>query len=729
MLPFRLIMEEELGAVGGVGATSVSDDEDRVLYLDEATLKRMMPAGEEIEGNWMVVEVGDGTDVGVGRIYKVDRAIEHLGRHGNVDIRLLQREAQERMREAFRPLVRVEEPDEVIEGEIDVTESEIGTTVSQIPDVAPWHPPISPPPPYSELPVPQVPRRAPRVPPRTTSARRIDTGAVLPAATLVETDSDDSEDTIDLINSIEVQRIRLQEQTESVMTMMNDLAVTGRAVRQLRNTVGPTGTVTGANNGHIRVRGYSVGELPARHRGPNGGLRGIRRSANVVGRRANATERGPGARRRRQQAIRENRAADYTNLVAREVVRGARGAVRGARGAVRGARGAVRGARGARGAVRGARGARGAVRGSQGAGEPARGARGSVGGARGAGRGARGARGIAEGARGASAGAIDAREDRGAARGAHGARRARSAFRGRWNGQSGARARFSSGEPQSRGSRGASRGHRASRGNESVDRDPAVTICSVCTVRQMSYGERTNPHLSRALGVYDSLFEGSWDETQIALFATLFALFDIPDTADVFIGYPPVWLPLGLSNTQAHEFQIRYHAGFDSLRAFMREATAEARAVEFDPALIRPPRLSDRMIETISGASIWDEIMRNCSSYEGLAMMGTLDTCVKHMCVSLVLEDMRVYGRNVPRGSMRGPGPSFIPWWARDGESTEAQYFRQMYRMRLPTVRDLGWRVLRRMSRARDIFSGGVMAAARFHSGATEDEDEDEDDQ
>ena len=47
MLPFRLIMEEELGAVGGVGATSVNDDEDRVLYLDEATLKRMMPVEEK----------------------------------------------------------------------------------------------------------------------------------------------------------------------------------------------------------------------------------------------------------------------------------------------------------------------------------------------------------------------------------------------------------------------------------------------------------------------------------------------------------------------------------------------------------------------------------------------------------------------------------------------------------------------------------------------------------
>ena len=709
MLPFRLIMEEELGAVGGVGATSVSDDEDRVLYLDEATLKRMMPVGEEVDGNWLVVEVGDGADVGVGRIYKVDRAIEHLGRHGNVDIRLLQREAQERMREAFRPLVRVEDPD-------DVTESEIGTTVSQIPDVAPWHPPISPPPPYSEFPVPQVPRRAPRVPPRTTSARRIDTGAVVPAAPLIETDSDDSEDTIDLINSIEVQRIRLQEQTESVMTMMNDLAVTGRAVRQLRNTVGPTGTVTGANNGHGRARGYSVGELPARYRGPNGGLRGIRRSANVVSGRASTTEGGPGARRRRQQAIRENRAADFVNLVGREVVRGARGATRGARGAIRGprgARGAVRGARGA------ARGQQGATRGAQ---RAARGARGPVGGARGA-RGARGTRGVTRGARGASAGAVSAREDRGAVRGAHGARRARSAFRGRRNDQPGARARFSSGEPRSRGSCGASRGHRGDRSG-AVERDPTVTICPICTV-----GDRTNPHLSRALGLYDSLLEGSWDETQIALFATLFALFDIPDTTNVFIGFPPVWLPLGLSNTQSHEFQIRYQAGFDSLRAFMREATAEARAVEFDPALIRPPRVSDRMIEAITGASIWDEIMRNCSSYEGLAMMGTLDTCLKHMCVSLVLEDMRVYGRNVPRGSMRGPGPSFIPWWARDGESTEAQYFRQMFRMRLPTVRDLGWRVLRRMSRARDIFSGGVMAAARFHSGATEDEDEDEDEQ
>ena len=62
-----------------------------------------------------------------------------------------------------------------------------------------------------------------------------------------------------------------------------------------------------------------------------------------------------------------------------------------------------------------------------------------------------------------------------------------------------------------------------------------------------------------------------------------------------------------------------------------------------------------------------------------------------------------------------------------NSESISAQYFRRRYELRLPQVRDMGWRVLRRMANARDIFEGGVSAAAHFTGYGSDDEGDDED--
>ncbi len=211
----------------------------------------------------------------------------------------------------------------------------------------------------------------------------------------------------------------------------------------------------------------------------------------------------------------------------------------------------------------------------------------------------------------------------------------------------------------------------------------------------------------------------------MSFIATLFALFDIPGTDRVFIGFPPVWMPLGMSNCQSHEFLVRHNAGLDLIKHFVREETAEARAVELESG-IDPPGPCPHGHKRFLNPSIWDDIMLS-SGYEGVTMVSTLNICLRHLTVSLVFEDTQMTGSFVPRGSMRGDGPNFAPWWVVNSESISAQYFRRRYELRLPQVRDMGWRVLRRMANARDIFEVGLSAAAHFRGYGSDDEGDDED--
>ena len=108
-------------------------------------------------------------------------------------------------------------------------------------------------------------------------------------------------------------------------------------------------------------------------------------------------------------------------------------------------------------------------------------------------------------------------------------------------------------------------------------------------------------------------------------------------------------------------------------------------------------------------------------------MVGTLDICVRHMSVSLTFEEMR-YGltQRAERGSLRGEPLDFTPWWAMGRETAEAQFYRMNYRLRLPQMRDLSWRIIQRMSQARDVARGGVCDFVRYHGRGRDSNDEED---
>ena len=75
---------------------------------------------------------------------------------------------------------------------------------------------------------------------------------------------------------------------------------------------------------------------------------------------------------------------------------------------------------------------------------------------------------------------------------------------------------------------------------------------------------------------------------------------------------------------------------------------------------------------------------------------------------------------------MRGEPLDFTPWWAMGRETAEAQFFQMNYRLRLPQMRDLAWRIIQRMSQARDVARGGVCDFVRYHGQGRDSNDEED---
>ena len=208
-----------------------------------------------------------------------------------------------------------------------------------------------------------------------------------------------------------------------------------------------------------------------------------------------------------------------------------------------------------------------------------------------------------------------------------------------------------------------------------------------------------NYHATRPNGQFDSLFEGVGLEAVIHFYAATFSLTSMREGARLFYGTEPTWRPANLRGLEASEYDTRHKAAYQLLiqyaKTAKRQATTYRRSGMSTPPLMSPSNSTTR--------SYWDRLMMSESYRRERTMLRVIDDQMRHLAVSVVLQEMGVSIPLSPRGTVRGPFPDWTPGWVQHDDAN-AHFFQDRLSDRLREVRDLSWRIIQRMNSIELIF-------------------------